>query len=375
MEFTCERGEILDALAAVQAVIPGRTTHPVLSNVLLTAESGKVTILGTDLDISITGEFSAEIIAEGTFALPAKKLLDLLKELSSGEIKFRRDKSRVEISQGSGRFFIGGVEKDDYPAEDILRGETSEVKLGAEDFKRVLEGTSYAISADAARIALSGLLIAITGKSLTTVATDGHRLTMLKKEIDLGGDFEKELNVPAKTVNHLVRMVGEAKEEIVIEYADNTARFKIGAFTITSKLINEKFPDYNQVIPRENKNVMICDRGLLMAALKRATVLSNPITHLIRFAISENKLEISCSNYDVGGEAFEEIPVEYSSEPINIGFNSTYLLEVLRHFETDEVKVLLKSALASALWVPLPHNEGEEYLSILMPLRLPEAEA
>ncbi|MCK5832672.1 DNA polymerase III subunit beta [bacterium] len=374
MEFTCERGDIFDTLNAVQSVIPGRSTHPVLSNVLFGAEKGKVSILGTDLDVSMIGEFPAQIISEGFYALPAKKLLELLKEFGPGELKIRRDKSRVEISQGSGRFFIGGVEKEDYPAEDIMRGEQTEIRFSAEDFKRFLSGTSYAISVDIARIALSGLLFEITGSEVTSVATDGHRLTMLKKKMNIKEEEKKELNLPAKTVTHLNRMITDAEEDVVIKYGEGTARIIFGGFTLTTKLINERFPDYNQVIPKDNKSVMICDRANLTSAVKRASVLSNPLTHLVRFSIKEDKLAISCSDYDVSAEAHEEIAVEYSSEPINIGFNSSYLLEVLRHFNTDEVKLLIKNSLSAALFLPLPQKEDEEYLSILMPLRLPEEE-
>ncbi len=374
MEFICERGDILDTLNAVQSVIPGRSTHPVLSNVLLTAGAGKVSVLGTDLDVSINGEFSAQIMSEGGYALPAKKLFDLLREFGPGEVKFKRDKSRIEISQGTGRFFIGGVEKDDYPAEDIMRGEQFDISIKAEDFKRVIFGSSYAISVDVARIALSGLLIEIYQNEIISVATDGHRLTLLKKTAPLDQTNKLELNVPAKTVSHLNKMLGDAEGDVIIRCGEGTARIVIGGFTLTTKLIGERFPDYNQVIPKENKNVMICDRNLLISAVKRAAVLSNPLTHLVKFSMKEDKLAISCSDYDVSGEAYEEIPIDYSEEPIKIGFNSNYLLEVLRHFETDEVKILMKNPLSAALFVPLPQKESEEYLSILMPLRLPEEE-
>lgn len=375
MEFICERGDIFDTLNAVQSVIPGRSTHPVLSNVLLSAEGGSVSILGTDLDVSMNGQFTANILNEGSYALPAKKLFDLLKELGPGEVKFRRDKSRVEISQGTGRFSIGGVDRVDYPIEDIMRGDQFEVRIGVDEFKRVIFGSSYAISVDVARIALSGLLVEVTDKDITSVATDGHRLTMMKKAVPSAHSEKRELNIPAKTVNHLNKMLTDAEGEAVIICGEGTARIIVGGFTLTTKLISERFPDYNQVIPKENKNVLICNRNDLISAVKRTSVLSNPLTHLVKFSLKEDKLAISCSDYDVSGEAYEEIAVEYSEEPIKIGFNSSYLLEVLRHFETDEVKVLLKNPLSASLFVPLPQKEGEEYLSILMPLRLPEEEA
>ena len=373
MEFTCERGDLFEVLGNVQTAIPSRSTHPVLSNVLLVAGPEGIKITGTDLDVSITGGVEGNSIEEGAFALPAKRTFDLLRELGPGEVYFKREGSRVSIEQGAGKFTVSGVEKEEYPAEEILKEKEAEFEVDADELSRLLSKTSFAVSADVARIALSGLYIKFSGEKMIAVATDGHRLTLISRETNSAGD-EIEMLIPAKTVGHLSKMLGEAAETVKIEIGKGTARFIVDGYTLSSKLITEKFPDYEQVIPRDNTKTLIVDRGVLMQAVKRASVLSNPMTHLVKFDVTEGKTELSCSDYDVGGEAHDEIPVEYSDDPLPIGFNSNYLLEVLRHIESDEVKLLMKNPLSAALIYPLPQEESEEYLSILMPLRLPEEE-
>jgi len=345
-----------------------------LSNVLISASEGVVEVMGTDMDISIVGKVNAKTDKEGAFALPARRLFNLLRELNPGEVHFKKGKNRVEISQGAGRFYVGGVEKEDYPAEDIMKGERTSFKIARDDLKRIVMKTSYAISSDIARVALSGLFMKMEKGRLVAVATDGHRLTLIKKEMKIGGDVDTEIIVPMKTVGHLIKMVGETDGEVTVELGEGTARFIVGALTLTTKLINERFPNYEQVIPHDNDKIIICDRSMLISATKRVSILSNSLTHLVKFAISENKLELTCSDYDVGGEAYEELPIEYSGDSMVIGFGSNDILDVLQHFDSDEVKFLVKNSLSSVLLMPFPQDENEEYLSILMPLRLPEEE-
>ncbi len=372
MEFTCERTEFYDVLGNIQSVIPSRSAHPVLANVLVTAEKGKVRILGTDMDVTMEGIVNAEIKSEGSYALPAKKLFELLRELGSGDVVFNREGNRIKLIQALGRFSVSGVEKEDYPHEDLMKEEEKKFSLSVADLTRMLEKTAYSISADVARIALSGLLFNLSSDKAIAVATDGHRLTLIRKEIEIEGGEEVEILIPAKTVGHLSKMLGEGEGNVNISVGAGTVRFALGDYILTSKLITERFPNFEQVIPKDNTKALIAERKSLMAAVRRAAVLSNPLTHLLKFDIEENKVELSSSDYDVGGEAFEKIIVEYSEDPIKIGFNSTYLLEILRHLDSEEVKFLLKNSLSSALILPLPQEEGEEYLSILMPLRLPE---
>jgi DNA polymerase-3 subunit beta len=377
MEFTCERTEFFEVLGNVQTVIPSKSAHPVLSNVLITADKGKVRILGTDMDVTMEGLIEAEIKSEGSYALPAKKLFELMRELGPGEMSFNREGSKIKITQGLGRFSVSGVEKQDYPHEDLMREEKKSFTLSVDDIKRMLDKTGYSISVDVARIALSGLLFRFTADKAIAVATDGHRLTLLKKDIKVENIGEEELDIliPSKTVNYLIKMLGEGKGDIEITIGTGTVRFKVGEYILTSKLITERFPNFEQVIPKDNEKVLIAEKKSFHSAVRRAAVLSNPLTHLLKFDVDDNKIELSSSDYDVGGEAFEKIIVDYKDEPMKIGFNSTYLLEILRHLDSEEVKILMKNTLASALIMPLPQEEGEEYLSILMPLRLPEEEA
>jgi len=372
MEFNCERGNLFETLSNIQSVIPGRTTHPVISNVLLQTGKNTVSIIGTDLDMKMIGKIEAKVISDGSYALPAKKFFELLRELEAGEVYVKRSGNRTNIVQGKGKFVIAGVEEQDFPNEEMLGQETGAFSISSADLSRILEKTGYSMSVDVGRIALSGLYINVETNKVTSVATDGHRLTILEKECDVAKEESAELLVPAKTVNQLSRMLGDEDQTVKIIMGRNTARFEIGNYQLTSKLISEKFPPFKDVIPKKNTRTLIAEKDVLIAAIKRASVLSNPFTHLVKFELSENSIRFECSDYDVGGEAEEEIKVEYADDPMGIGFNSNYFLEVLKHIESDEVKVLMKDSLSPALIMPLPQKEGEEYLSVLMPLRIPE---
>ncbi len=376
MEFTCNRSEFYEVLGNVQSVIPSRSAHPVLANVLITADEKSVRILGTDMDVTMEGIIESEVKSSGSYALPAKKLFELLREFGPGDIEFSREGSRIKLVQGFGRFSVSGVEREDFPHDDLMKEGDKKFSITVKDMKRMLDKTGYSISVDVARIALSGLLVKFTSNSAIAVATDGHRLTMLKKEIDIqnGESGDVEILIPAKTVGYLGKMLGESDGVVEITIGAGTVRFAVGGYVLTSKLITERFPNFEQVIPKDNTKALIAEKKSFLSAAKRAAVMSNPLTHLIKMDIEENKVELSSSDYDVGGEAFEKVIVEYNEDPMKIGFNSTYLLEILRHLDSEEVKFLMKNTLSSALIMPLPQEEGEEYLSILMPLRLPEEE-
>jgi len=376
MEFTCSRSEFYEVLGNVQSVIPSRSAHPVLANVLITADEKKVRILGTDMDVTMEGIIDSEVKSSGSYALPAKKLFELMREFGPGDIEVSREGSRIKLVQGFGRFSVSGVEREDFPHDDLMKEGDKKFSITVKDMKRMLDKTGYSISADVARIALSGLLVKFTSNSAIAVATDGHRLTMLKKEIEIknGETDDVEILIPAKTVGYLSKMIGEGEGVVEITVGTGTVRFAVGGYVLTSKLITERFPNFEQVIPKDNTKALIAEKKSFLSAAKRAAVMSNPLTHLIKMDIEENKVELSSSDYDVGGEAFEKVIVEYTEEPMKIGFNSTYLLEILRHLDSEEVKFLMKNTLSSALIMPIPQEEGEEYLSILMPLRLPEEE-
>ncbi|MGC9315869.1 MAG: DNA polymerase III subunit beta [bacterium] len=376
MEFTCNRSEFYEVLGNVQSVIPSRSAHPVLANVLITADEKRVRILGTDMDVTMEGIIDSEVKSSGSYALPAKKLFELMREFGPGDIEFSREGNRIKLVQGFGRFSVSGVEREDFPHDDLMKEGDKKFSITVKDMKRMLDKTGYSISVDVARIALSGLLVKFTSNSAIAVATDGHRLTMLKKEIDIqnGESGDVEILIPAKTVGYLGKMLGESDGVMEITIGAGTVRFAVGGYVLTSKLITERFPNFEQVIPKDNTKALIAEKKSFLSAAKRAAVMSNPLTHLIKMDIEENKVELSSSDYDVGGEAFEKVIVEYNEDPMKIGFNSTYLLEILRHLDSEEVKFLMKNTLSSALIMPLPQEEGEEYLSILMPLRLPEEE-
>ena len=366
MKFRVEQSELSKGLEKVLNVVPQRATFPILSNILMVVSNGKLLLAGTDLDISVTTKIEAQVDEEGGVTVSGRRMGEIVKELPPGEIQITVVKEKVTVESGKGSYQLMGMAKEDFP-ELPEASKKRVMTFDAKTLHRSIEKTTFAVSMDEMRPALSGALWQIRPEEMRVVATDGHRLAFLKIARNFKTE-ETEVNIPPKALNHLDRLVGDA-EEVEVRFEENRIGFYFGQTAITARLIEGEFPDYEQVIPKGNDKVVHIERDALVSALRRISIFSNPNTHLFRLGLRKNRIELLSSSPDIG-EGKEECPCKYEGEDLDVGYNALYLLGILRRIDSEEVILSLSTPLTAGLIAPSVQKNGEELLYLLMPVRL-----
>ncbi|MBI3704298.1 MAG: DNA polymerase III subunit beta, partial [Rhizobiales bacterium] len=327
MKVTVERAELLKSLGHVHRVVERRNTIPILANVLIKADKGKLSLKATDLDLEITDSIAAEVAPGGATTVPAHMFYEIVRKLPEGAqivIEGAGDRAVLSIRAGRSRFTLQTLPESDFP--DLAAGEmTHSFKLAASDLKRLIDKTQFAISTEETRYYLNGIYLHTAGTakaaSLRAVATDGHRLAQVELPLPSGAAGMPGIIVPRKTVAEVQRLIETGEGEVAIELSAGKIRFGIGNAVLTSKLIDGTFPDYGRVIPANNDKSLIVDKKDFEAAVDRVSTVSSERGRAVKLAISGGRLVLSVTNPD-SGSATEEIEVEYDSEPLDIGFNS-----------------------------------------------------
>ncbi|MFP4458667.1 MAG: DNA polymerase III subunit beta [Candidatus Zixiibacteriota bacterium] len=371
MRLKVEKNDLTEALRLVAGVLPPRSIHPVLSNILLSASDGELRILGTDQDMTLEARVKGcTIEEEGSIGVPARKMNELMKALAAGEMELSTDNTRLLISQGKGNFHIAGVNAAEFPSVDIVKDIKDTVVMDLELLQRMISHTSFAVSRDIARVNFSGLYFKIAENLLTMVGTDGQRLILMRRTTE-STNTPAELLIPHKTIEQIKKIFNAADEEnVTIKIGYNTLQTDVGDFSLQSKLVNDSFPDYEQVIPRDNDRTAFADISVLESALARVSVLTNPASNLVRFKFSEDNVTISGKDYELGTQAEEDVPIEYKGEEFSIGFSSSNVNDVLSHIDTEEAELSMKTPQSAVKITPKPQLDNETYMAILMPLRL-----
>src|SRR5207237_8062506 len=334
MKFTITREQLQEGLSAVAAAIPAKTTLPVLANVLVEVTKQGLRLSGTDLDIAVSTTVPAEVDADGAVTLPAKKLVDIARELPSGPVRVTAaGEARVSIESGRSKFKLLGLPRDEYPSFPAVKFEKA-WKAAAGVVHKLVGHVAFAASTEASRRILNGVLWELRPDRMRLVATNGHRLA--KMDVPATGGSTADLIVPPKALEQ-VRRLYPADAEIELAKSDNQLAFRAGGTLVFSRLIEGPYPNYEQVIPRENDKQATIDKAAMAAALRRMSVVASDQTHRIRLAFSGGNLKFSVQTPDLG-EAQDELAVTYEGEPLEIGFNATYLLEILKFMPTDEVR-------------------------------------
>lgn len=366
VKFTKE--SFLKALGTCVSVINPRNSLPILSNLLIeTVGKDEVQITGTDLEIGISTRANAEITESGAITAPAKKLFDIIREIPGGEINFyvtKNNSIHISVSEGKAgsQFKIMGIPKDDYPKLAKFNFENS-LSLSQKLLKECLSLTAFAASHDESRYVLNGVFLIIKENILKVVATDGRRLAYSKKKIDNTNKLACEVIVPNKTVAELLKTLTEDGEvKIVLE--KNQIIFNLGVTQIISRLIEGHFPDYEQVIPKEEKSIVKLGRDEFLQAVRRASLLTSQESQAIKVELMKNKLALSSRSPNLG-EAREEFPIELQGEEMMIGFNPAYLMDVLKNIDTPEVLLVMNG----------PERPGvvkgkDGYIHVVMPMQL-----
>ncbi len=373
MKVTITRAALSPALAALSRVVERRNTIPVLSNILLRAEAGGLTLRATDLDIQAQTALPADIAAPGAITVPAHTLADIVRKLpADSQITLETDEkaARLVARAGRSRFVMHTLPETDFP--DITVGDLPHrFALPAKTIAELIAKVSFAISSEETRYYLNGIYLHVAqteaGPMLRAVATDGHRLSRLEMPAPDGTDGMPGVIVPTKAVTEIARMAKDADGDLGIELSPTKIRVTAGETSLTSKLIDGTFPDYERVIPRGNDKLATLDAAAFKDAIDRVSTISSERGRAVKLALSDAGLSLSVTNPD-SGEAREEIEAEYEGAPIDIGFNARYLLDVLGVLGGSDT-VLMKLADPGSPAV-FQKRDGDSLLVVLMPMRV-----
>jgi DNA polymerase-3 subunit beta len=367
MKFTITRERLHEGLVAVAATVPTKTTLPVLSNILVEAVSDGVRLSGTDLDIAVSTVVPAEVDTEGAVTVPAKKLVEIVRELPSAAIRVAAaGEQRVDLECGRSRFRLLGIPRDEFPNFPPVSFDDSWT-VACSDLQKLINHVSFAASTEESRPILNGVLWELHQDVMRMVATNGHRLARM--DVAVSGSAESApLIVPPKALEQVRKLFGPA-DEIEIARSDNHLGFRAGGTVIFTRLIEGPYPNYEQVIPKDNDRSCAVEKDSLAAALRRVGVVASDQTHRVRLQFTGGTLKLSVSTPDLG-EAQDEIAVTFDGDPLEIGFNANYLLEILKFMPTDEVRLTFKAPERAATLEPVGWDDPASYLCLVMPLRL-----
>ena len=368
MRFTISREKLQEGLTAVTATIPAKTTLPVLANILVETTEKGIRLSGTDLDIAVSTEVAADVETSGAITIPAKKLSEIARELPPSPVKIAAaGEQRVTLDCGRSHFKILGLPRDEFPSFPAVRfNESWRIRSG--ELQKLISHTSFAVSTEESRPILNGVLWELRPEMMRMVATNGHRLAKMELPIKMAVAQSSDLIVPPKALEQVRRLFPE-DEELEIARGENHLGFRSPFTSVFTRLIEGPYPPYDQVIPRDNNRIAIADRSALMSALRRMSVIASDQTHRIRLSFNSALVRFSVQTPDLG-EATDELPLRFTGDPLDIGFNANYLLEILRYIPTEEVKLTFKAPERAATLEPEGWSDPASYLCLVMPLRL-----
>lgn len=363
MEFKVTKENFIEGLSATQGVVEKKNTMPVLSNILLEADKTGLKITATDLEVALVYQIPAQVILPGKLTVSAKSLYDIIKEIGEMEVFLKLEaNNRLHVQAGTSQFNIPGLEAKEFPSLPTV--ETSSNNYSCQNLLGMIEKTQSSISMDETRHHLAGLLFQKSkDKGLRMVATDGHRLSLIEKEIMADGEYK--VIVPKKGVMELKKMVLKG-ESIELAVGQKNLFARQGNQTLYIRLIDGEFPDYDRVIPKESDKFATLPREKLIGALRRVSLLSNERSRAVLLSLSPKNLEVSIHNPDLG-EAREELEIDYKGESLKIGFNARYFLDVLNVLKDEKIILGLKNESAPCI-VKAETEPG--YLGVIMPMRV-----
>ena len=369
MKFSVSSAELQRTLSKLGGVIPTRSTMPILENILFDLTGNQLTVTATDLAIALTVGLKVHGVEDGKIAVPAKRIMDTMRSLPDTGASFTIDvgTNRIRIMTDNGEYMLTGENAKEYPQTPVMQG-AEVVKFGTDLLKTLIHRTAFAVSGDELRPAMMGVLLQAKGNSLQAVSTDGHRLVRVTySSTDVTG-LQKDIIIPAKALHVLARSLEGAATELTVSATH--ARFAFNGSTLVTRLIDETYPNYESVIPSENDKELTVSRDNLIASIRRVALYASATTHQVRLSAVGEKLEISAQDLDSGGEAKESIACGYKGEPLEIGFNSLYLTDILTHLEAEQVVFKFSAPTRAAIIAPAEPVKGEDVLMLVMPVRL-----
>jgi DNA polymerase-3 subunit beta len=375
MELKIGVQELARALSRSQGIVEKKSTMPILSHVLLEArKTDELAVSATDLDISISGVHPAEVVREGAVTVSARHLFDIVKALPEPTVTLRKQANNyLEVRCGPAEFRIVGLAPEDFPSLPKFE-KVPFVALAPATLLALVERTAFAVSSDETRYNLNGVYFEPAAGAIRLVATDGHRLSMAEAPVE--GDFKlkKGVILPRKGIAELRRLLAEAVEgaeedpKADLGFAENSAIFRRPGVVLVMRLIEGTFPDYRQVIPKGGEKVVSVGRERLLQTLRRVSLLSSEKSNAVKLELGKGNLRVAAQNPDLG-EAKEDVPVEFGGEPLKVGFNAKYIIDVLQVLSSEDVRFELADDLSPG--VLRPQGEGQDlFTAVIMPMRI-----
>lgn len=370
MKFIVSSSYLLKQLSAINGVITTNPVVPILENFLFEINDGTLSVTASDLQTSMMTELEVEAKEDGSIAIPAKILLETLRNLPEQPVTFSIDDSTysIEINSDNGRYKLAGENATDFPKVPAVSDGYS-VNLSSEVLARALNNTIFATSNDELRPAMTGVFVKLDETNTTFVATDSHRLIRYRR-VDVASDMGHSMIIPRKALNLLKTTLPQENTNVSVEFNASNAFFDFNNVKMICRLIDERYPDYENVIPVDNNNVMSIAKGELLGSLKRIAIYANKTTYQVRLKLTGSELQISAEDLDFSNEANERLSCEHDGEDIEIGFNAKFLIEMLGNIEADKITLRLSAPNRAGILLPDDKDENEDILMLVMPVML-----
>lgn len=370
MRFVVSSSTLLKHLNSVNGVITTNPVVPILENFLFEVTEGLLTVSASDLQTSMITEIPVDAKKKGSIAVPAKILLDTLKNLPEQPVTFSIDEETysIEISSDNGRYRLSGENATDFPKVPAVKNGYS-VEMPADVLNRAIASTLFAASNDELKPAMTGVYLLLSDTNVTFVATDGHRLVKFRR-VDVTSDMANNIIIPKKALNLIKSSIPTDRSMVKIEFNASNAFFSFGNLKMICRLIDERFPDYENAIPMNNPNKLVISKSDFFNSLRRISIYANKTTHQVRLKIAGSELQISAEDLDFSNEANERLACDYQGEDMEIGFNARFLLEMLNNLDCDNVELQLSAPNRAGILTPADKSDNEDLLMLVMPVML-----
>lgn len=370
MKFIVTSSILLKHLSAINGVVTTNPVVPILENFLFEIREGKLTVTASDLQTSMITEIDLDAKEDGSIAVPARILMETLKNLPEQPVAFNIDNETysIEISSDNGRYKLAGENATDFPKIPTVTNATT-VDMSTEVLSSAINNTIFATSNDELRPAMTGVYVNLSSTNTTFVATDGHRLIRYRR-VDIGSEEPSSIIIPRKALNLLKSTLPSENVPITVEFNNSNAYFKFNNIKMICRLIDERFPDYENVIPVDNDNDMTINRMELLSSLRRIAIYANKTTYQVGLKLTGSELQISAEDQDFSNEANERLSCEHAGEDIEIGFNAKFLVEMLNNLSSKEVTFKFSVPNRAGLIIPSEKGEHEDILMLVMPVML-----
>ena len=370
MKFVVSTSALLKQLLAINGVISSNPMVPILENFLFQLNKELLVVTASDLQTSITTEFEVNSTSEGNIAIPSKLLIETLRALPEQPVTFNIDEKTysIEIISANGRYKLAGENATDFPKLQSVN-KSHAIEISSEILATAINNTLFAISTDDLRPAMTGLFVNLTSTHSNFVATDAHRLIRYRR-IDVVSDMETSLIIPRKAINLLRNTLGNEDVAVHMEWNSTNAFFSFNNIRMICRLIDERFPDYENAIPINNPNILTISRNDFLSSLRRLMIYANKTTYQVRLKISATQLQISSEDLEFSNEANETLACEYLGDDLEIGFNAKFLIEMLSNLNSREIKFELAAPNRAGIIIPSEYDENENIIMLAMPVML-----